>query len=106
MTIPTVSGVRAADWLFVPLRWAPQPLVTCGFFRLLNLGLSESLRDGELDFLADRCLQVRVDDLDLEWRVTLSSDRRLAPTRQREPDVVIAGAASDLLLLAARREDP
>jgi len=106
MTMPTLSGARATGLLFAPVRWVPQPLLACAFFRLLNLGLAEPLRDGELDFLTGRCLKVRVDDLDLEWRITLSPGQRLVAAPAREPDVAIGGAASELLLLAARREDP
>lgn len=102
----TMSDQSVAAWLFAPIRWAPPPMVTCAFFRLLNLGLAEPLREGELDFLVDRCLRIRVDDLDLEWRVTLSSRQRLVPAPERKSDAMVAGAAADLLLLAARREDP
>jgi len=71
---------------------------------ILNRSLRALIRDGELDFLAGRCVAIGADDLGLSWRLTLDGDRiRLSPA---EPDVTIDGKVPDLILMASRREDP
>ncbi|RFA29952.1 hypothetical protein CAI21_09035 [Alkalilimnicola ehrlichii] len=91
--------------VLAPIRFLPKPLLNCAFLQVLNSSLRQPLSEGELDFLEGRCLRVCVDDLQLQWQFSLSPQGRLTLVGG-EADVTIGGNSSDLLLLAARREDP
>lgn len=84
----------------LPGRVLAPPLVT-----MLNIGLRPLIEDGELDFLQDRVVAVAIEGLGLRWNFTMGASRRLRVVAA-EPEVLIAGNVRDLLLLAARREDP
>jgi O2-independent ubiquinone biosynthesis accessory factor UbiT len=91
--------------LLQPLRLVPPPLLGFGLLKVLNTALQPLIAQGELDFLKGRTLAVAVDDLHLGWAFTLA-DSGLRLASRHSADVQISGASRDLLLLAARREDP
>ena len=92
--------------LTLPLHLVPSRLQSAVLARILNQVFARELNQGELDFLEGRAMRIRVDDAQLEYRLTLR-DRRLAaaPARQTE-DLSIEGNVYEFLLLATRREDP
>ncbi|WP_273746737.1 ubiquinone anaerobic biosynthesis accessory factor UbiT, partial [Morganella morganii] len=65
----------------------------------------ESVKEGELDFLEDKWLKVEVRDLALVWFISLQNGQ-LAVKQQADADVSVSGNANDLVLIAARKEDP
>lgn len=73
--------------------------------RLLNWHFSQALADDELLFLQDRWLKVDIRDLGLCWCVTVSNNR-LSIADSAEADVSFSGDMNDLILIAARKEDP
>ncbi len=64
----------------------------------------ESVKEGELDFLEDKWLKVEVRDLALVWFISLHG--QLSVKQHAEADVSVSGNANDLVLIAARKEDP
>ncbi len=65
--------------------------------------LAAPLEDGSLDFMRDRRLGIDVRDLRLRWVFVLRNGK-LCVTNE-EPDALVSGSATNLLLLAGRLED-
>lgn len=88
-----------------PLRFTPfavkKPLLQV----LLRWQFQQALEEGELDFLEGRWLGIEVSDLELCWSVTLQQGK-LQVAERAEADVWFRGNANDLVLIAARRQDP
>ena len=64
------------------------------------------LGEGELDFLDGHVMRIGVDDVHLEFRLTVEGDRIKAAPDGAATDLSIDGTAFNFLLLATRREDP
>jgi predicted lipid carrier protein YhbT len=68
----------------------------------------EAIEDGDFDFLQDNWLKIAVPDLDLNW--WLSFDGETLIMKESEPnemyDVSFSANGDDLILIAARKEDP
>ena len=73
--------------------------------RMLNRLFAPSIRDGDLDFLADRALQVTVTGISFSFFIELHRSRLLVTPGPTSADLHIAGGVYDFLLLASRRED-
>jgi len=76
----------------------------------LNRVFAEALAEGELDFLRERWLAVKVHDADVVFALTLrpdalQGDRIEIRLEQAEGDMVIEGSTYAFMLLASRRED-
>lgn len=106
---PSIPEPVAASLLrlpLYPLRLAPARLLGAVMERLLAVTLAQHERDGELDFLEGRKLQIRVEDVGLEWIITRAGGRWRVLDGRREADAVIRGQVREFVLLASRREDP
>ena len=91
--------------LALPLGWIPARAHSMALSLLLNRVFAQPLSDGELDFLADRVLEVRIPDARLVFRLTLT-EGRLAPVADgRQADTRIEGETLDFMRLATRQED-
>nr|WP_202428410.1 SCP2 domain-containing protein [Dickeya dianthicola] len=93
-------------------RLLSKPLTLTPFFlqrrvleQLLGWQFRQALEEGELDFLDGRWLRIDVRDIGLQWFVTLR-DNRLEISHNELADVSFSADANDLILIAARREDP
>lgn len=62
-------------------------------------------RRGELEFLEGRWLSIHVRDIGLLWYTSVV-DGRLVVSQQADADVSFSADASDLLMIAARKQDP
>src|SRR5690606_29498022 len=60
---------------------------------------------GDLDFLEDQVLSVRVLDARIEYRMRLSARYFVPCSKASVPSLTIAGTVYDLLSLVTRRED-
>jgi len=89
----------------VPLTRIPCSVHSRLLASALNRVLARELRDGTLDFLADRCVTIEVRDLATCWRLTLR-EGRLAPAPEGAAALRLAGNAAEFALLATREEDP
>jgi predicted lipid carrier protein YhbT len=67
--------------------------------------LASPIADGALDALVGRRLGIEVCDLRLRWVVVLRNGCMQACAPDETAEVTVRGSATDLLLLASRRED-
>ncbi|WP_062744537.1 ubiquinone anaerobic biosynthesis accessory factor UbiT [Erwinia persicina] len=88
-----------------PLRFTPFAVKKPLLQALLRWQFQQALAEGELDFLEGRWLGIEVSDLELCWSVTLQQGE-LHVAERAEADVWFRGNANDLVLIAARRQDP
>lgn len=91
--------------LGVPLRYIPFSLKKQIIEQLLQLQFKQTLENGELDFLQNRWLKIEVRDLNLIWFVSLI-ENKLQVSQDEIADVAFSAETNDLILIAARRQDP
>ena len=92
--------------LTLPLGLVPPRLNSALLAQILNRVFKPELAEGELDFLDDRVMLIRVDDARLSYRLTLRRGRLEAAPAGSDADLSIEGNLYEFLLLATRREDP
>ena len=73
--------------------------------QVLSWQFRQALADGELDFLEGRWLSIHVRDIGLLWYTSVINGR-LVVSPEAEADVSFSADASDLLMIAARKQDP
>jgi O2-independent ubiquinone biosynthesis accessory factor UbiT len=91
--------------LSVPLKFTPFALQRQVLQQVLSWQLRQALADGELDFLENRWLKIDVSDLNLSWLMSVG-EGKLMIAEHGEADVSFSANANDLILIAARKEDP
>ncbi|CAM3814081.1 SCP2 domain-containing protein [Rahnella bruchi] len=91
--------------LSVPLKFTPFALQRQVLQQVLSWQFRQALADGELDFLEGRWLKIDVSDLNLTWLMSVE-EGKLVIAGSGEADVSFSGNANDLILIAARKEDP
>lgn len=96
---------KGPSFLKLPLKVTPFALQRQVLEQLLSWQFRESVKEGELDFLEDKWLKVEVRDLALVWFISLQGGQ-LSVKQHAEADVSVSGNANDLVLIAARKEDP
>ncbi|RAO76938.1 ubiquinone anaerobic biosynthesis accessory factor UbiT [Dyella jiangningensis] len=106
---PSTLAPHLLRWMPPPRRVAPLVRAIPGRWQhaLLEKAISRvlalPLRDGSLDFMKGRRLGIEVSDLGLRWVLTWADGALRVITD--EPEASVRGSATDLLLLAGRRED-
>ncbi|HCB1500298.1 putative lipid carrier protein YhbT [Klebsiella oxytoca] len=89
----------------VPVKLAPFALKRQVLEQVLSWQFRQALADGELDFLEGRWLSINVRDISLLWYTSVV-DGRLVVSSTAKADVSFSADASDLLMIAARKQDP
>ncbi|MTH45738.1 ubiquinone anaerobic biosynthesis accessory factor UbiT [Intestinirhabdus alba] len=89
----------------VPVKLAPFALKRQVLEQVLSWQFRQALADGELDFLEGRWLSITVRDIGLRWFTSVENDR-LIVSQHAEADVSFSADAGDLLMIAARKQDP
>jgi O2-independent ubiquinone biosynthesis accessory factor UbiT len=89
-----------------PLRLLPHGAQRLPLEILLERAFQAGVSAGALDFLADRCLAIEIEDTGWRWPVTLDGGRLRVLERNREAQVTIRGRSVDFLAMAAKLEDP
>ncbi|BFM15547.1 SCP2 domain-containing protein [Maricurvus nonylphenolicus] len=74
--------------------------------KLLPQAFSEALRDGDLDFLQDRFVSLKIDDLKYRLTLTLTNNQLQIIPNTKPAEVTIGGNLDEFIRLAARKEDP
>ncbi|MGO3860160.1 MAG: ubiquinone anaerobic biosynthesis accessory factor UbiT [Neisseriaceae bacterium] len=98
---------HAPKWLRGPLGMTPFGLKKQVLTHLISWQLNEALAEGELDFLSEKWLRIEVRDLGLAWAMTLKNQKIVVvPADSVVADVLFSGEANDLILIAARQQDP
>lgn len=96
---------QAPGFLRVPLQFAPFTVKKQCLQQLLSWQFHHALAEGELNFLEGRWLGIEIRDIGLRWITTMTQGNLVIDDRP-EADVWFRGDANDLLLVAARRQDP
>ncbi|EPG9529132.1 ubiquinone anaerobic biosynthesis accessory factor UbiT [Klebsiella pneumoniae] len=89
----------------VPVKLAPFALKRQVLEQVLSWQFRQALAEGELEFLEGRWLGIHVRDIGLLWYTSVV-DGRLVVSQQADADVSFSADASDLLMIAARKQDP
>ncbi|HBR1432475.1 TPA: SCP2 domain-containing protein [Klebsiella pneumoniae] len=89
----------------VPVKLAPFALKRQVLEQVLSWQFRQALAEGELEFLEGRWLSIHVGDIGLLWYTSVV-DGRLVVSQQADADVSFSADASDLLMIAARKQDP
>jgi len=97
--------LKGPSLLKFPLKVTPFAVQRQVLEQLLSWQFRESVKEGELDFLEGKWLKVEVSDLNLVWFISLQNGVLVA-SAQEQADVSVSGKANDLILIAARKEDP
>lgn len=72
----------------------------------LNQAFRQPIQDGELAFLEDARVRIKVTDLNIDWLIDVREDRFVPLDRNLDGDVTISGESPDFLKLATRLVDP
>ncbi|WP_275015141.1 ubiquinone anaerobic biosynthesis accessory factor UbiT [Klebsiella variicola] len=91
--------------LSVPVKLVPFALKRQVLEQVLSWQFRQALAEGELEFLEGRWLSIHVRDIGLLWYTSVV-DGRLVVSQQADADVSFSADASDLLMIAARKQDP
>ncbi|PXI59391.1 ubiquinone anaerobic biosynthesis accessory factor UbiT [Klebsiella pneumoniae] len=89
----------------VPVKLASFALKRQVLEQVLSWQFRQALAEGELEFLEGRWLSIHVRDIGLLWYTSVV-DGRLVVSQQADADVSFSADASDLLMIAARKQDP
>ena len=89
----------------VPVKLAPFALKRQVLEQVLSWQFRQALAEGELEFLEGRWLRIHVRDIGLLWYTSVV-DGRLVVSQQADADVSFSADASELLMIAARKQDP
>ncbi|MFK3660561.1 SCP2 domain-containing protein [Scandinavium sp. NPDC088450] len=89
----------------VPVKVTPFALKRQVLEQMLSWQFRQALADGELEFLEGRWLSIEVRDIGLRWFTSVENDR-LIVSNHADADVSFSADASDLLMIAARKQDP
>ncbi|MGL4725788.1 MAG: ubiquinone anaerobic biosynthesis accessory factor UbiT [Scandinavium sp.] len=89
----------------VPVKVTPFALKRQVLEQMLSWQFRQALADGELEFLEGRWLSIEVRDIGLRWFTSVENDR-LIVSNHADADVSFSANASDLLMIAARKQDP
>lgn len=89
----------------VPVKLTPFALKRQVLEQVLSWQFRQALDDGELEFLEGRWLSIHVRDIDLQWFTSVVNGK-LVVSQNAQADVSFSADASDLLMIAARKQDP
>ena len=95
----------APTLMSVPVKFTPFALKRQVLQQVLSWQFRQALDDGELDFLDGRWLSIEVRDIGLTWFTSVENGR-LIVSDAAQADVSFSADASDLLMIAARKQDP
>lgn len=88
-----------------PVKLAPFALKRQVLEHVLSWQFRQALEEGELEFLEGRWLCIEVRDIELRWFTSVQNGR-LVVQEDAPADVCFSADASDLLMIAARKQDP
>ena len=98
---PQLPKVLATPFRFIPANLHSQIMPV-----FLNRLLSQQITDGDLDFLENRLLHIKVSDMGIGFNMSLSHGRLIKADTGKRTDLQIEASLYDFLTLAARQQDP
>ena len=106
LPIPDFVRPIAKKVVGIPGRLIPYSVQKQVLSVVLNQAFREPLKHGELDFLEGAKVRIKITDLNIDWLISLGSDKFIPIEREQEDDVCISGESPDFILLATRQADP
>ena len=97
---PVLPGILSR-----PLKLLPASLHSRLLATLLNKLLSEDLKQGELDFLLDRSVEIQVKDTGLNYQLMFTG-KQLVACSASQSDLMVRATLYDFMTLVSRTEDP
>ncbi|WP_413112958.1 ubiquinone anaerobic biosynthesis accessory factor UbiT [Thaumasiovibrio sp. DFM-14] len=97
---------QGPSWLRFPAKLTPFSVKRALLLNTLKTVCREALDDGEFEFLRHRWLRISVTDLALEAFISFDDDSLVVAQACERVDASFSADANDLILIAARREDP
>lgn len=91
--------------LALPLKVLPTFVHNKVLVTTLNKIFEQELKQGELDFLQGKVIQISIEDAGFEYRFTLNNNKLAAANKNHSPDLILQGTVYNYLLLASRQED-
>ena len=91
--------------LSLPFKMIPSIIHNKLLITTLNKIFAIDLKEGELDFLQDKVVQIFIEDIGVEYRFTLKQNKFTTVNKSQSADLSLKGTVYDYLLLASRRED-
>ncbi len=106
--LPIPDSVRpiARKIIGIPGRYIPYAIQKRVLSLALNQAFREPLHHGELEFLENARVRIKVSDLCIDWLIRVGSDKFTPLDRTQKDDVCISGESRDFVLLATRQADP
>jgi len=101
----TTTNPSLPRFVSKPFSFLPRILKTRPIQRTVNILFASHIESGELQFLAERDVVVRIIDADLDFTLRLVEDRLLVGPPVDAADLTIEGTVYTFLQLATRSED-
>lgn len=101
-----IVSPRLPRLLATPFSLVPDSIVARLVTMVLNKALDEPLREGELDFLRQRSLLIRMTDAGVSVHLTVRGQELVAANRHAASDLSIEASVYDFLVLVGQQEDP
>lgn len=103
----TTNWVSAIPRIIQPInKLIPESIINFGSEQLLNHLFKEEIISGDLDFISEKVIEIKVKDIDLSLFLTLKSGRLQSLKSPREYDVQLSADGDALLLLIYGKVDP
>lgn len=106
MTSLSVPRPQLPRLFGAPLRLVPERVHSLVAATLLERIFARELARGELDFLQNRRLRIRVRDANVSFAVGLEGPAFVTLASDVEVDLCVSGSLYDFMLLITGREDP
>lgn len=91
--------------LSLPLKVMPAFIHNKILVTTLNRMFKDEIKQGELDFLQGKIINISIEDAGIEYSFTLINDRLAAADKNNSADLILQGTVYNYLLLASRQED-
>lgn len=91
--------------LSLPLKVMPAFIHNKILVTTLNRMFKDEIKQGELDFLQGKTINISIEDAGIEYSFTLINDRLAAAGKNDSADLILQGTVYNYLLLASRQED-
>ena len=89
----------------LPLKVMPAFIHNKILVTTLNRMFKDEIKQGELDFLQGKIINISIEDAGIEYSFTLINNRLAAADKNDSADLILQGTVYNYLLLASRQED-
>ena len=103
----TTNWVSSIPKIIQPInKLIPERIINFGSEQLLNRLFKEEIISGDLDFISERVIEIKVKDIDLSLFLTLKGNQLKALNNPTNADVQLSADGDALLLLIYGKVDP